>query len=146
VTTGEFRASLDEKGRILIPSKIRSEIGGNSLVLTQSVDRCLWLFTPEEWSRISTNLMDSTSLFQSRARMLRRRIIAPAQPVDIDKSGRINISVSLREYAGLKKECIIVGIESYVELWDETEYRDYWTENEPSFQEAAEELGKIISI
>ena len=116
------------------------------MVLTQSVDKCLWLFTPEEWSRISTNLMDSTSLFQSRARMLRRRIISPAQSVEVDKAGRINISASLREYAGLKKECIIIGIESYVELWDETEYRDYWDENEPSFQEAAEELGKIISI
>ena len=144
--TGEYRASLDEKGRILIPSKIRSEIDGAGLVVTRGVDPCLWLFPTEEWKRIAGNLMDSTSLFQSRARMLQRRIIAPAQDTEFDRTGRINIPSSLREYAGLSKECIVLGIESYLEIWDEVAYRAYWEENEAEFQEAAEELGKIVSV
>ena len=144
--TGEYRNSLDDKGRLLIPVKVRAEIDGNTLVLTRAVDRCLWLFLPEEWSRVSARLMDSTSLFQSRARMIQRRIVAPAQEAEIDRSGRINISPALRDYAGLKKDCVILAIESYLEVWDESEYRSYWEENEAEFQEAAEELGKMVSV
>ena len=144
--TGEYRNSLDEKGRLLIPSRVRSEIPGSLLVATQGVDKCLWLFPPEEWKRISENLMASTSIFQARARLIQRRIIAPAQEIEIDKLGRINIPQTLRDYAGLSKECVILGINSYLEVWDETVYRDYWSDKEPEFQEAAEELGKIISM
>jgi transcriptional regulator MraZ len=144
--TGEYHNSLDEKGRLLIPSRVRTEITGNVLVITQGVDKCLWLFPPEEWKRISDNLMASTSIFQSRARLIQRRIIAPAQEAEIDKLGRINISQALRDYAGLQKESVILGIKSYIEVWDESVYRDYWADKEPEFQEAAEELGKVISI
>lgn len=144
--TGEFRNSLDEKGRLLIPSRIRTEIPGNLLIATQGVDKCLWLFTPEEWKRISDNLMASTSIFQSRARLIQRRIIAPAQEIEIDKTGRINISPTLRDYAGLAKEVVILGIKSYIEVWDEGAYKSYWSDKEPEFQEAAEELGKVITL
>jgi len=144
--TGEYRNSLDEKGRLLIPSRVRSEIPGSVLVITQGVDKCLWLFPPEEWKRISENLMASTSIFQSRARLIQRRIVAPAQETEIDKLGRITIPQTLREYAGLTKETVILGIKNYLEVWDETAYRDYWTDKEPEFQEAAEELGKIVTI
>lgn len=144
--TGEFRVSLDDKGRILVPSKVRSEVDGVGLVVTRGIDPCLWLFPEPEWKRIAGNLMDSTSLFQARARLIQRRIIAPAQETEFDKAGRINIPPSLREYAGLKKECIVLGIESYLEIWDEEAYRTYWEENEAEFQAAAEELGKIVSV
>jgi MraZ protein len=146
VITGEFRNSLDEKSRLMIPSKLRSEVPGNVLVLTRGVDRCLWLFPPEEWKRISDNLMDSTSPFHARARMIQRRIIAPAQEIEIDKAGRITIPPTLREYAGLQKECIILGIKKYIELWDESEYRSYWEANEAEFQSAAEEMGGLVSF
>ena len=119
--TGEYKNSLDEKGRVLIPSRMRSEITGNVLILTRGVDKCLWLFPPEEWKKISENLMESTSVFQSKARLIQRRIIAPAQESDIDRSGRINIPQLLREYAGLQKECVILGIKNYIEIWDDEE-------------------------
>ena len=144
--TGEYKASLDDKGRILVPSRVRAEIDEGSIVLTRGIDRCLWLFPPAEWQRIAGKLMDSTSIFQSRARMIQRRIIAPAQEAEFDKAGRINISPSLREYAGLQKECVILGIDSFLEIWDEGEYRAYWDQNESEFQQAAEELGKIIAV
>lgn len=143
---GEYHNSIDEKGRLSLPTKLRSDIPGSIVVITQGVDKCLWLFPPEEWQRISESLMSSTSLFQSRARLIQRRIIAPAQEVEIDKTGRINIAPSLREYAGLTRDAVILGIKSYVEIWDEATYRDYWADKEAEFQEAAEELGKIISV
>lgn len=144
--TGESRNNLDEKGRIMIPSRLRTEIAGNILVVTKGIDRCLWLFPPEEWKRISENLMESTSMFDPKARLIRRQIIAPAQEVEIDKSGRINISHALRESAGLEKECIILGIENYIEIWAEPEYRKYQEDSEEAFQEAAKELSKLLSI
>ena len=143
---GEYHNSIDEKGRLSLPSKLRADIPGNLVVITQGVDKCLWVFPPEEWKRISENLMASTSLFQSRARLIQRRIIAPAQEVEIDKAGRVNIAQSLREYAGLSKDAVILGIKNYIEIWDDASYRDYWADKEAEFQEAAEELGKIITV
>lgn len=141
--TGEFRNSLDEKGRVSLPARLRSELSGNNFVLTQGVDKCLWLFPPEQWTVLSTKLMESTSLFQQRARLVQRRILAPAQEVEVDKLGRISIPQSLREFAGLGKECVILGIAKYVEIWDADEYRKYLEENESEFLAAAEELGGL---
>ncbi len=143
--TGEFRYSLDAKGRLLIPSRVRAAIEESKIVLTRGVDQCLWLFTEEEWQTISSTLLESTSLFQERARLIQRRIIAPAQETEIDRSGRIVIAPTLREYAGLKKECIILGMLKYVEIWDEKNYSDYLESNETKFKEAAEEIGNKIA-
>jgi MraZ protein len=144
--TGQFRNALDDKGRILFPSRLRSEVPGNTLVITSGIDRCLWVFPPEEWKLLSDKLMETTSPFSRRARLLQRRIIAPAQEVELDKTGRILIPPSLKETAGLKKECILHGIKRYIEIWDVDEYSAYLDEHEDEFQEAAEELGGSVSF
>jgi len=141
--TGEFRNSLDEKGRLSLPARLRGELPGTTFVLTQGVDACLWLFTPEEWSVLSQKLMESTSLFQAKSRLVQRRILAPAQEVEVDKLGRIPVPQSLREWAGLSKDCVILGISKYIEIWDAEAYRKYWEENESEFRAAAEELGGL---
>ncbi|MDR1748885.1 MAG: division/cell wall cluster transcriptional repressor MraZ [Spirochaetaceae bacterium] len=141
--TGEYRNTLDEKGRVSFPSRLRTELTDNILILTQGLDRCLWLFPPDEWKNLSEKLMESASLFQSQKRLVLRRLIAPAQEVEFDKTGRISIPQSLREYAGLSKECVILGINKYIELWDSAEYRSYLEETESSFREATEEMGDI---
>ena len=144
--TGEFRYSLDEKNRLLIPARIRVEIAGNSIILTRGVEQCLWLFTHEEWKKVCQSLIGSTSLFQEKARLMQRRIIAPAQEAEIDRTGRIIIPPTLREFAGLRKECIILGIQTYLEVWDEAAYATYLAENETRFKEAAEEIGNKIAL
>jgi len=144
--TGEYHISLDDKGRVILPAKVRAGFATSIVVLTQGVDRCLWIFEPAEWKRICDSVMESTNMFQSRARLIQRRIVAPAQETELDKSGRINISPALRDYAGLQKECVVLGVGSYLEIWDEQKYRSYWEENEPEFQEAAEELGKLLAL
>lgn len=143
---GEYRNSLDEKGRFLIPARIRNEIGGNVLIITRAVDKCLWLFTIDEWHRISESIMGSSSMFKSRTRLLQRRIIAPAQECEIDRAGRITIPVSLRESAGLdsKKEAIILGVQRYMEIWDVDMYSEYLEQSEKEFLEAAEGLGDLL--
>ena len=141
--TGEFRNSVDEKGRLSLPARLREELAGTTFVLTQGVDKCLWLFPPEQWESLSRKLMDSTSLFQAKARLVQRRILAPAQEVEVDKLGRISVPQSLREWAGLSKECVILGITKYIEIWDAEEYRKYLDETESEFLAAAEELGDL---
>ncbi|MBN1836918.1 MAG: division/cell wall cluster transcriptional repressor MraZ [Spirochaetales bacterium] len=144
--TGEYRYSLDDKNRLMIPARIRADIAGNSVVLTRGVDKCLWLFTHEEWGKVVQSLIGSTSLFQEKARLMQRRIIAPAQETEIDRSGRISIPTTLKEFAELKKECIILGIQSYIEIWDEEGYLSYLQSNENRFKEAAEEIGNKIAL
>jgi MraZ protein len=144
--TGQFQNALDDKGRLLIPSRIRNEITGNVLVITRGLDRCLWLFPPDHWRTLSDSLMKAASPFTRRARLLQRRIIAPAQEVELDKAGRINIPQSLQASVGLQREVIILGIKKYVEIWDVEQYDAYLSESEKEFQEAAEELGGLVSF
>ncbi|MCX7025518.1 MAG: division/cell wall cluster transcriptional repressor MraZ [Spirochaetes bacterium] len=142
--TGEFKNTQDEKGRLSLPSKLRNELDCDRLVLTQGVDKCLWLFPPEQWKSLSSKLIEQTSLFHAKARLVQRRIIAPAQEIEIDKAGRIAIPQSLRDFAGLAKECVILGLTKYIEIWDADEYRRYLEDNESVFLEAAEELGGLM--
>jgi len=144
--TGEFKYSLDEKGRLMVPARIRQAITGNVMIITRGIDRCLWLFPPEEWSSISQNLINSSSMFLEKTRLIQRRILAPAQEIEIDRSGRLSIPQTLRDYGELKKECIILGMLKYMEIWDEEIYNGYWKENESRFRDAAEELGDKISF
>ncbi|MCI6827436.1 MAG: division/cell wall cluster transcriptional repressor MraZ, partial [Spirochaetia bacterium] len=117
--TGEYKNTLDDKGRFLFPAKLRSALSSNVLIVTQAiVDRCLWLFTPEEWEKISSKLMDNASPFSAKNRLIMRSFISPAQEIEFDKAGRLSIPQSLREYASLSKDCIVLGVNKYLELWD----------------------------
>jgi MraZ protein len=144
--SGEYRYALDEKGRLMVPAKVRTEVTGNVMILTRGVDRCLWLFPADEWRQLSGNLIAATSPFSERARLIQRRILAPAQEVEIDRSGRIAIPPTLREFAGLKKDCTILGMVKYIEIWDEPAYAAYLEDNEEKFKEAAEEIGGAITF
>jgi MraZ protein len=144
--TGEVKCSLDEKGRLLIPAKMRTDVVGNIIILTRGVEKCLWVFPPEERKNFSEKLIGSTSLFQEQARLIQRRMIAPAQETEIDRTGRIMVPQTLREYAELKKECIVLGLKKYIEIWSETAYAAYMEETESKFKQAAEELGVRIAL
>lgn len=141
--TGEYRNTLDEKGRILFPAKMRAELTGNVLIVTQALDNCLWLYTPDEWKNLSSKLMESASPFNTQNRLVLRRLIAPAQEIEFDRSGRLSIPQSLRDYASLTKDCVILGINKYIELWDAESYKKYLADSESSFREATEGLSNI---
>ncbi|MDE6704511.1 MAG: division/cell wall cluster transcriptional repressor MraZ [Treponemataceae bacterium] len=140
---GEYRNTLDEKGRILFPSKLRAALTQDSLIIAKSLDKSLWLYTPEYWTELKTKLMENTSLFSRQGRMLRDRLLGMAQVVEFDKAGRISVPQILREYAGLTKECVIIGVDRYVELWDAEAYRKNVEEFEPDAAAAAELLARV---
>lgn len=145
--TGEYRNTLDEKGRILFPARLRNELFAESdrcvLIVTQSFDHCLWLYTLDEWKSISAKIMERASPFNARNSLVLRHFIAPAQEIELDKAGRLSVPQALREYARLSKDCVILGINRYMELWDAETYAGYLEENEDSLKEAAEALGGI---
>lgn len=142
--TGEYRNTLDEKGRILFPSRLRSVLTDNTIMITQGLDGCLWLYTPDEWRNFSSKLMDHASPFNKNSRLVLRHLIAPAQELEFDKSGRLSIPQSLRDHAGLSKDCVIMGVNKYIELWDARRYEQYLEETELNFKEAAEDLNGIF--
>lgn len=141
--TGEYKNTLDEKGRILFPARLRTELNENVLMITQGLDGCLWLYTLEEWKNFSEKLMQNASPFNPNSRLVLRHLIAPAQEVEFDKSGRLSIPQSLREYASLAKDCVILGINKYMELWDSAKYQAYLEETQLSYKEATETLNTI---
>lgn len=141
--TGEYNNTIDEKGRVSFPAKLRAELNQNVLIATRGLDRCLWLFTPDEWDLLKNRLMSSASLFNEKNRMVLRRFVAPAQEVEFDKNGRLSIPQSLREYAGLSKDCTVLGVDKYIEIWDAVSYKEYLSASEESFRDAAEGLSGI---
>lgn len=144
--TGEFRKSLDDKGRLLLPAKMRNEIIGDILIMTKSMDRCIWLFQPEEWTRFSQAILGSTQLLDPGNRMIERRLIAPAQEVEIDKAGRISVSPYFRGHAKIEKECVVLGVNNRIELWSEPEYDLYNEETELAYQKAVLEMRDKVSF
>lgn len=146
--TGEYRNTIDEKGRILIPSKLRSALGdNNSLIITRAVEPCLWLMLPPFFENIRAKIMDGPgAMFDANLRLLQRRIIAPAMECEIDKSGRLLIPPQLRDGVGLavKEESVLLGISTYLELWSVPSYESFLSDSEPSFSAASQSLSSLL--
>jgi MraZ protein len=141
--TGKFELTLDEKGRIIFPSKLRAGVSDAALIITQSMDKCLWLFTESEWSSLRDKIIEATSPFDAQNRLVLRRLIGPAQRIEFDKSDRLSIPQSLRKYASLSRDCVILGLPKYIELWDAAVYSQYLESSESSYREATEDLRDI---
>ncbi|MDR0583360.1 MAG: division/cell wall cluster transcriptional repressor MraZ [Treponema sp.] len=142
--TGEFRITLDDKGRLSLPVRLRNALSYTTLFLTRGMDDCLWLYPPNEWKEMLKTIMDTTNPFSAKSRNIRRRLIGPSQEVEIDKAGRIPVAQTLREFAGLNKECVVLGQSDYIEIWDEERYRAYLEAHEDEFISGSEELGDLL--
>lgn len=111
---GEFHHNLDEKGRIIIPSKFRDDLG-SKVVVTRGLDGCLFVYSMNEWNNIVSKLK-SLSFTKKDARMFNRFFMSSATVCDFDRQGRINIPASLVLYADIKKECTIIGVNDRLEV------------------------------
>ncbi len=135
---GEFHHTIDEKGRIIIPSKFRNELG-SEVVVTRGLDKCLFLYSKSEWEKLTSKL--STLPFTKQdARNFNRFFLSGATTSEFDKQGRINITSPLISYAGLNKECVIIGVNERLEIWDEEKYNEFLSNNEDDFSKIAENL------
>jgi MraZ protein len=143
--SGEYFNTLDEKGRIAFPAKLRSILNGDVVWITKGMgkDKSLLIYSPKEWESTVSDLQNKLSIYQNETRWLYRRFIAPAREVQIDKNGRIAIPQSLREYASLNKECVFLGMNTVIELWDVCTLGNEDDNASESGYNIFEELGKI---
>ncbi|MDR3336868.1 MAG: division/cell wall cluster transcriptional repressor MraZ [Treponema sp.] len=141
--TGEFNNTLDDKGRVSIPAKLREKLPGNILHVTKGTNRCVWVFTPEEWERSYARWMQNQTYTAKRRNDILHRFIGPKQDAEIDKAGRIMIPQSLRDFAMLSKDCLVVGIGATIEIWDLEQYRMYQDSIDGDFEEILEETSSV---
>ena len=135
---GEYHHSIDEKGRLIIPSKFREEIG-NSFVVTRGLDGCLFVYSLVEWEKI-VNKLKRLPFTKKDARTFTRFFLASATVCEFDKQGRINLMNSLIEYAGLKKECAIIGVNDRLEIWSLDKFNNLMEENFSELDNISENL------
>lgn len=122
---GEYRNTIDEKGRLMIPPKLRDQLGTAELMLTKSMDNTLWLFTKADFAQLDAAVnYGPLSMFNQNSRILDMTVIAPARDVELDKTGRLSIPQVLRDYAGLppKTECVILGSKNHIEILSAESY------------------------
>ena len=135
---GEYHHSLDEKGRIIIPSRFREELG-ESFVLTRGLENCLFVYPLVEWNKIVERLK-KLPFTKKDARNFTRFFLSGATIVELDKQGRINITSPLINYASLEKECVIVGVNDRIEIWSKEKWKNFFDENSENLSDIAENL------
>lgn len=138
VFMGEFQHSLDDKARITIPAKFREELGA-AFVVTRGLDQCLFVYPRKEWSVVEEKLR-SMPLTRQDARQFIRFFMSGAAECDLDKQGRVVLPASLREYAGISQECVVIGVGARMEIWDQQKWTSYAADAADSFGDLASGL------
>jgi transcriptional regulator MraZ len=135
---GTHTPRLDEKGRLFLPAKFRDELAGG-LVVTKGQERCLFVFPMAEFSRVAEQLR-AAPMTHKAARAYSRVFFASAHDEVPDRQGRITIPAHLRAYAGLDRDCVVIGASTRVEIWDRQAWDDYLAASEEAFAEVEEEV------
>ena len=135
---GTHAPRLDEKGRLFLPAKYREELAGG-VVITKGQERCLFVFPQEEFTRI-TEALRTAPVTAKAVRDYSRVFFASAFDEAPDKQGRVTVPAGLRQYAGLTKDCVVIGANTRLEICDAQAWADYEQEKEQAFSEQAEEV------
>ena len=139
----EYNHTVDAKGRLIIPSKFR-EILGDEFVISTGMDGCLFVYANDDWKAFEEKLT-SLPLINKEARQFARFFLAGAAQVEVDKQGRILLPASLRSFANLDKDVVLVGVGSRIEIWDKEKYEALSAdENMDDIANAMEALGLTI--
>ena len=134
---GEYHHSIDAKGRIIIPSKVRDGLGENFIV-TRGLDGCLFLYPKLEWDKKIEKFKELPDTKDKRQFM--RIFLSGATICEYDKQGRINIPNPLIEFAKLEKDCIIIGVDEKLEIWSKERWEEFIANNEENLSEIADNL------
>ena len=131
---GKYYNSIDNKSRLIVPAKFRDELGGRCVV-AKSLDKCLVIYTKEEWQKFADEL-DKLPKSNPETRVIKRHFHASAADCDIDKQGRLTIPQELKSYAGIDKELVTVGSNKVIEVWS----KEFWNE------QLDPESGELIDV
>ena len=135
---GEYEHSLDTKGRLIMPSKLREDIG-EKFIITKGLDGCLFVFSQSEWANFEEKLK-TLPLTNKNARDFVRFFLSGAIECEIDKQGRYLIAGNLREYASMDKEVVIIGVGTRIEIWNREKWKEYNSDENISADSIAENM------
>jgi len=138
VFLGTHTPRLDDKGRLILPAKYREDLA-TGLVLTKGQERCLYVFPVSEFGRI-TEALRTAPVTAKAVRDYSRVFFASASDEELDRQGRMTIPPGLREYAGLDRDCVVIGANTRLEIWDASAWASYLEQQEPAFSAASEEV------
>ena len=140
---GEYQHNLDAKGRIIIPSRFRDELH-NTFILTRGLDGCLTIYSLEQWEKMFVEL-NKLPTTKKDARSYLRMLTTRATECTLDAQGRIIIPSFLAKAVNIEKECVVVGVNDHIEIWDKKAWEDYYLEASNNFEEVAENLTELIN-
>lgn len=135
---GEYRHSIDDKGRIIIPSKFRYELG-EKFIVTRGLEKCLFVYSETEWEKLISKLK-TLPFTKADARNFLRFFLSGATECEFDKQGRTLITSPLVSYADLKKDCVIIGVNDRLEVWGKEEWDNFFEKNSDNLADIAENL------
>ncbi len=135
---GEYEHSLDVKGRLIMPAKLREDMG-EKFIITKGLDGCLFGFSQNEWANFEEKLK-TLPLTNKNARDFVRFFLSGAMECEIDKQGRFLIASNLREYANMEKDVVIIGVGTRLEIWNKEKWKTYNSEENISADEIAENM------
>lgn len=138
VFLGTHYPRLDDKGRLILPAKFRDDLAAG-VVMTKGQDGCIYLFTRAEFAAM-TERMAASPLTSGAARNFNRVFFAGATDEVPDKQGRITIPAALRDYAGLVRDCVVIGANTRLEIWEAARWQEYLALQEPQFAALTEEV------
>jgi MraZ protein len=139
--TGEYNHSFDEKGRVIIPSKFRNELG-ETFYIGKGLDKCLFIYPIETWTEFVGKLKN-LSTFNKQERFFLRRFVSGFSECSFDKQGRILIPPSLRDFSELNTEAAIIGVIDRIEIWNKESWNDYSNNDEFDFDSIAEKMSDL---
>jgi len=138
---GEYHHSVDQKGRLIVPSKFRDGLGQN-FVITKGLDNCLFVYPMEEWLVIEKKLKN-LPFTKADARAFVRFFFSGANECELDKQGRILLPANLREYAKFDKDVVVIGVSSRIEIWSKELWENYSESEDMDYEGIAEKLQDI---
>jgi MraZ protein len=136
---GTFEHSLDAKGRLILPARLRSHFDTKEAYVSVYPERCLAVWPPAQFSRhlARAEIMETRG---SEGRLLARALTGMSTDAEFDGQWRLTIPPSLREYAGLQRDCAVIGANTRLEIWDATAWTSYLEQQEDAFADASEEV------
>lgn len=140
---GEYHHSIDVKGRLIIPSKLRDDLGDN-IIVTRGLDGCLFLYPIEQWNKIIDKYKELPDTKDKRQFL--RIFLSGATACEYDKQGRINIPNPLINYANLEKDCVIIGSLEKLEIWSKERWESFISVNEENMSEIADNLFASLNV
>ncbi len=135
---GEYHHTIDDKGRLIIPSKFREGLG-EKFIITRGIEKCLFVYSLDSWEKI-TNKLESLPFTKKDARQFVRFFLSGATTAEFDKQGRVNITSPLITYANLDKDCVIIGTGDRLEIWSQEDWNAFFDSAADNMSDIAENL------